>query len=334
MATLPCILGYYADWAAGLTPRQIDYRLFTHLTHAFATVQSDGTLTMPDPAKSRDLCARAHAAGTKVLLAIGGAGSGKNFARATATLAGVARLVDGLAAVVRDTGYNGLDVDWESPTDAASQAGMETLIRALRERLPPDALITMAAPASDWSGRWFDRAALLPSVDLLNVMTYDFHGPWSDHAGHNAPLAYSPDDGHPACRTNTLDGALNYWLRQKGWPREKLLLGIPLYGRGFRASGWGAPATGSYARSEVMYRDIAALQKAGWKRGWDTAAQVPSLHSPDGSEILSYEDADSARGKGRYARDNDLGGIFFWEISQDFDGQTNPLVRAARAGLT
>ena len=45
------------------------------------------------------------------------------------------------------------------------------------------------------------------------------------------------------------------------------------------------------------------------------------------------QDPTSAQRKGEFARKQGLGGIFFWEISQDFDGKTNPLVRAAAKGL-
>jgi chitinase len=332
MATRPYVLGYYADWNPALSPQKIDYRLFTHLTHSFAKVGKDGSFLFPELAKSRDLCARAHTAGTKVILAIGGASSAESLTQGTATPAGRKRVVDQLVAQVKVARYDGLDIDWEFPENPAQRDQMNELTKQLRERLP-QAVLTMAVPALDWNGKWYERDALLPYLDFVNVMTYDFHGPWSHHAGHNAPLRYSNLEGHPECRTNTTEGGMAYWQKQKNWPKEKILLGIPLYGHGFRASRWGGETTGAFEHSDVSYKEIQTLRKAGWTREWDKEAQVPFLLNPQKTTIISYDDADSIRLKGEYARNQGVGGIFFWEISQDFDGKTNPLVRAARSGL-
>ena len=332
MVTRPFILGYYADWNPNLPPSKIDYRLFTHLTHAFARVGKDGSFAFPDLARSRELCDRARAAGTKVILAIGGANSAESLARGTATTDGINGVMDQIAARVKAAGYDGLDIDWEFPENPAQADQMNQLVKQLRARLP-QAVLTMAAPPLDWNGKWYQPDALLPYLDFVNVMTYDFHGPWSKHAGHNAGLRYSEADGHSECRAVTMESGIAYWQKQKNWPKEKVLLGIPLYGRGFQASGLGKAASGSYARSEVPYREIPALLKAGWVRQWDTDSQVPFLQNPTKTEVVSYDDAQSTRKKGEYARQQGLGGIFFWEISQDFDGKTNPLVQAARSGL-
>ena len=332
MASRPFVLGYYAGGNPNLPPGRIDYRLYTHLTHAFAHVDQDGAFAFPGLAGSRELCDRAHAAGTKVVLAIGGADSGASLARGTATDAGMNRVLDQLVAQVKAAGYDGLDIDWEFPENLAQADQMNQLVKQLRARLP-QALLTMAVPALDWNGKWYQPNALLPYLDFVNVMTYDFHGPWTKHAGHNASLRASDMDGHTECRAVTAEAGIAYWQKQKNWPKEKILLGIPLYGRGFQARGLGQAASGSYARSEITHREIPALQKAGWVRHWDDKAQVPFLQNPAKTEIISYDDAQSTRKKGEYARQQGLGGIFFWEISQDFDGKTNPLVQAARSGF-
>jgi chitinase len=326
----PIVLGYYASWNTVVTPDRLDYRLFTHVTHAFATVDKTGSLNAPDVKASRDLVNRAHTAQTKVILALGGADSNKSLTAIAATPDGVKRLVDGLARVAETVGYDGIDVDWEAPENAADGERMNAVVKALRERMPK-AVLTMAVPSGDWAGKWYQRDALLPYIDFLNVMTYDFHGPWDNHAGHNAPLF--PSKSEPPDDAGTSGAAsMDYWMKTKGWPREKVLFGIPLYGRGFRAAKMGAPARGSFDRSEMSYQEVLGLIKSGWRPLWDEAAQVPYLEKPDGTEVISYDDARSVKRKGEFARDRGLGGYFFWEIAQDFDGQTNPLVRAARDG--
>jgi chitinase len=332
MASRPVTLGYYADWNPSFPPASIDFSLLTHVTHAFAVVRDNGTLNLPDARISQDLCARARASRVVPLLAIGGADSDTGLSRATATPDGISRLADAMAATVSSAGYEGIDVDWEFPANPSERDRMNALVRTLRELLPK-ATLTMAVPSQDWNGKWYDRDALVPYVDHFNVMAYDFHGPWSDHAGYNAPLFATPEDTHPECRKNTVEQSLAYWLKQKSVPREKVLLGLPLYGRGFVAKRWGDAASGSYARSEVDMRDIPGLIRAGWHRTWDNAAQVPYLQNVQQTELISYDDADSIQRKARMARDAGVGGIFFWELSGDFDGRTNPLIRAARAAV-
>jgi len=333
-ANRPLVLGYYPAWDSGLPPSKIDYRLYTHLAHAFAAVNgATGALTVPDRAVSQELCARAHAAGVKVVLSVGGAESDTSLNQATKAPGGIDRLADHLVAATRAVGYDGLDIDWEFPTDAASQERMVALVRAVRRRLP-GAVLSMAVPALDWNGRWFEREGLALTLDFVNVMLYDFHGPWTKHAGHNAPIGFSPQDGHAECRGVTIESSLTYWLKQKRWPKEKLLFGIPLYGRGFPTPHLGGAASGDHERSYVPYRDIRKLQTAGWRRTWDAAAQAPYLQNSGNTEVISYDDLTSVKRKAQYAREAGVAGVFFWEITQDFDGKTNPLVRAARAGLT
>ncbi len=315
------VLGYYPDWVAGSTlpPERIDFPLFTHLCHAFAVPAEDGSIPDATEKTGRALCAGAKRARVRVLLSVGGAETGRRFAAVTSDPAKRARLLDGLVDQVKRIGYDGIDLDWEFMENAAERDLHAALVRDLRARLPRPALISMAVPAGDWYGRWLDAPALLPHVDLLNVMTYDFAGPWSDKADHNAPMPYLAD-------------GLTYWTKQKGFPKEKLNLGIPCYGRGFAVRRWRDPVDKAKkpAHPYAALNDIEGLRAAGWKREFDKAAGVPFLVSPDGTELISYEDTDSAAAKGKWARAQKAAGIFFWEISQDFAGGTHRIVKAAK----
>lgn len=333
----PIVLGYYPSWVRTAPPEKIDYSLFTHIVHAFATVREDKTLRLPEADAARDLCRRAHAQNVKVLLALGGADSNDTLTAATADEAGAEKLTQALVEAVAQVGYDGIDVDWEFPENDTDQRRMEDLVRRLRAALKkrkPDSLLTMAVPALNWNGRRYATDALLPHVDFINVMTYDMHGPWSDHAGHNAPLLPTPDDTRDGAGNNVA-ASLEYWTKERNWPRERLLIGIPCYGRGFRASKLGEAAKGNHSRSYVSYSAVNALiGSEGWTRRWDDAAKVPVAQKPGGGEIVSYEDAESAGIKGEWARKEKVGGIFFWEITQDYDGKTHTIVAAARRALS
>lgn len=309
MTKPPIALGYYYNGSAQLLPEKIPFSLYTHIAHAFAEFDAKRMLVFPNEKETQAILRGAHRAKAKVVLAVGGAESGAAFLRAEPEA-----LAEQLARHVKRVGYDGVDVDWEFPDAPGAPKALVVFVAALRRRLPKHTL-TMAVPGSAWYGKHIETAALLPHIDLLNIMAYDFAGPWSDHADHNAPLSFS-------------EAAIAYWTEQRKWPREKLLLGLPAYGRGFRAAKFGDPATGEHTHSSVSYRDIAALERAGWKRTLYAPAQAPMLVSPSGSEVLGFDDAESIGKKVAVAAKRGLAGYFFWQISEDTEDCT--LGRAAK----
>lgn len=79
------------------------------------------------------------------------------------------------------------------------------------------------------------------------------HGSWENFLGHQAPL-YPRRDESPDQRKLNVEWAVNYWLDQ-GCPKEKLLVGLALYGRSFTYSGstkLGSPATGPGSQGRVI----------------------------------------------------------------------------------
>jgi chitinase len=65
-------------------------------------------------------------------------------------------------------------------------------------------------------------------------------------------------------------------------------------------------------------------------RHWDEIAQAPWLWKPASRSFISYDDPTSIAIKATYARDHGLGGVMFWELSQDAGGV---LLDAAHGGL-
>jgi len=324
------VLGYYPGWECGLSPDRIDYRLFTHIAHAFAVPGADGLIRSNRFLPSRELTDRAHGAGTKVLLSLGGGGGSGHFPVIMADPALTGRFIESIRAMVEDHGYDGVDVDWEFPLTEVDAAGLVNLVRLLRSAMP-GILLTMAVNAGDYYGRWFRHAELVSLYDLLNVMTYDFHGPWTPLAGHNAPLFGPPDD--PDGKSLSTAAGMAYWETVKGWPKNRLLMGIPSYGRGFLASRWYETVAGKSPHGYVSLLAVRRLIAEGWVRSWDQHAQVPYLSKPGEPGLISYEDEQSAEIKGKWARDEGYRGIFFWEISLDFSEGTHAIVAAARKGF-
>ena len=88
-------------------------------------------------------------------------------------------------------------------------------------------------------------------------MTYDLHGTWDGFADHHAPLYERNHDWYPY-NTLTVDFAMNYW-HEKGAPKDKLIMGVPFYGRSFLLQdpskylpGQSAKSTGGFAGNKQI----------------------------------------------------------------------------------
>ena len=92
-------------------------------------------------------------------------------------------------------------------------------------------MLTMAASSNAGTLRWLSKEFLLETLDWVNVMTYDFAGPWTSYAGHNAPLFASSKQ--PAGKPRSTELTMKYLVEERGIPANRLAVGIPLYGRGF-----------------------------------------------------------------------------------------------------
>ncbi len=327
----PMVLGYYPYWATQPTAQQIRFDHFTHLIHAFIAVDEQGLPELRSTVPNKALTQAAHAAGVKVLLGLGGGSNGKNFTAMVRDEAKSRRYIREIVALAGANGYDGLDIDWEFPA-AGDEDALVRFVTDLHRELKaanPQALLGIALPKGNYYGQWFRANEIKDKLDIVQIMSYDFHGPWTPHAGFNASLYASSDaiDG----KSLSFDRAVDYWLG-RGFSKEQILIGIPLYGHGFKAKGWGQPNTEKSAYPDITFLQARRMLNEGWLRHWDREAAVPWMVSPNGEEIISYDDEASVLLKGAWAQRKGIGGIFFWNIAQDFSDGENLLVKEARTG--
>ena len=112
------------------------------------------------------------------------------------------------------------------------------------------------------------------------------------------------------------------------------MLGVPFYGRRFEGvdplhDGVHRP----YARygGDHSHADLVKsfIGRDGFVRRWDEQARAPFLWNGATGSFITYEDPESIRAKMDYAREKRLGGVMFWELSQDPDGALLEAIRAA-----
>ncbi|MEW9532680.1 glycosyl hydrolase family 18 protein [Microbispora sp. NPDC049125] len=234
--------------------------------------------------------------------------------------------------------FDGIDIDWEYPNacgltcDTSGTSAYTTLMRALRARFGPSYLIASAITADGTNGGkidlgGYDTAAQY--VDWYDVMTYDYFGafaPTGPTAPHSPLTSYTgiPTPGFYA------DAAIQK-LRSKGVPAGKLLLGIGFYGRGWTGVTQSAPggaatgaAPGTYEAGIEDYKVLKTSCPA-------TGTVAGTAYAKCGSNWWSYDTPATITGKMTYARNQGLGGAFFWEFSGDT--ANGELVSAIAGGL-
>ena len=109
--------------------RDLNYKLYTHICHAFLVADGDGVLRQGRNVPSRELTGEAHKASVKVMVSLGGWGWDHQFAAIVARKEAEDRYVKDVLGLVRDFDYDGIDLDWEYPDTEAEVAGFERLTR-------------------------------------------------------------------------------------------------------------------------------------------------------------------------------------------------------------
>jgi chitinase len=307
------VMGYYPSWEKEkFDHTKIQYKHLTHLAHAFTKPDSEGNLIVGEDYVYSELIKTAHKNKVKVIMSMGGWGNSEGFPGMTSTPANRKRFINQVLEFCKKNNYDGVDIDWEYVSNPIEQKNFVSFVKelsaALRGQNPP-LLLTMAAPAGEIWAKWINFEEVIDNFDYIGCMTYDFHGSWSDHSGHNSPLYTCNND--PCGSFN--DSCLYFLKRQI--PKEKLLLGIPFYGRSFDCS----DLYKKFKKSNYYgYVEILNFIDSGWSYIWDDCAKVPYIRNQDKTEIVCFDDTRSVALKCKYVKDREVAGIIIWELSEDY----------------
>lgn len=290
------VVVYYPAWQTELTGK-IRYDLVTNVMYSFAIpTENGGLMPLRNPQVAEKILKEAHEHGVKVSLAVGGwdylgERLEATFAKATDTPEKILRLADEILAMCAQYGFDGIDIDWEYPRisqDSGKQ--YETLMLYLSEKLHAQGkLLTSAVISGVWpDGRPQEEAqahneAVIDAVDWLNVMTYD-GGEGEDHSSYEFAVS-----------------CCDYWLKERGVEKKKVVMGVPFYGR---------PAPGSYrllieADPQAYLKDSTEFQ----------------------GKTVYYNGVPTMTKKAEYALEN-CGGIMAWEASEDTSDENTSLMHA------
>lgn len=198
-------------------------------------------------------------------------------------------------------------VDWEYPCDPQQGADFLALLAAVRIHLPEDYfLLTAALPAGLSVLRNIDVRRAADYVDLINVMAYDFFGPWTQKSGHHAQL-------YSTAKDETSGSTAVQYLMSQGFPARKILLGIPIYGRSFlNTSGAGHKFKGAGGEDgSFEYRE---LPRKGTKEQIDKRVVAAQCVGGDGG-FVTYDNPDTVKIKAGFCKQKGLGVSYFLSLS-------------------
>ena len=219
--------------------------------------------------------------------------------------------------LLNSRGGNGLNIDFEGMGSSDKTPFKNFMVNLCNQvhAANPNYKVSMALYAVDW-GTSFDMPALNAVVDNFIIMGYDYYYSGSTTAGPGAPL-YNFQTSY----NYTLSRSITYYLKQ-GASANKLLLGLPWYGREWETTASTAPSatTGNFTSSRTFsyVKNNPATYSAANKR-WENNSFNPyySYVSGGANRQCWIDDAYSMGRKFDMVNQRGLAGIGIWALGYD-----------------
>ncbi|MBX0321864.1 twin-arginine translocation signal domain-containing protein [Halomicroarcula sp. F13] len=346
------VVGIYPAWSRyerDYMPGEVPLDQITHLQYAYLSVEEDGSVGYADQfADTRNLAAfqarKKNHPDTKMILSIGGFFASRYYSRVTVDSARRARFARTAVEIMREYDFDGLDLDWRYPSgedaDQYTRDGdirqFTLLIQEVRRQLDAageeddkDYELSLSAAINPNFAEELVVAELADAVDRVNVVCYDFAGPWDEYTGFGAPLYNPYPDSVPDFQYYTAN-AMDAWKARPIDP-AKLNLTFATFGRGYTGvdpanRGFDQPfegvPDGTFPAEEQGTYDFWDIEynvnaDNDYEYYWHDDAAAPYLYSENDREFVSYDNMRSVALKAEYVLDNDFGGMTMWDFHGD-----------------
>lgn len=376
VSSQPCkeVVGYYAGWQWYdrnhlMNPQSVPYEKYSILTYAFFEPQSNGTLKISDPwgdknqllgpinwatapagydtqydfgnpdyhLPNQKLSDYAHQGGCELLVSVGGWTFSTHFPAIASDPLKRSTFAHDCNSIVEIYGLDGIDLDWEYPSNIIEKQNFTILLQQVRDSLDTleielnrELKLTIAAGASPTNISNVEWNSVKNIVDIINLMSYDFYGTWDPITNHNAPLY--PSSINAQTGFSCSEAASN--LLVAGVPSNQITLGLAWYGRSQMTVGPPDVYTAGTSMADMihfgmddgtpLYYNIQnSLSEFNYH--WDSEAQVPFLTGTTTNSFVSFDDENSIEIKAQFINGQNLRGAIIWEISGDYiESTTTP----------
>ncbi|VYS63278.1 unnamed protein product [Arabidopsis thaliana] len=310
---------------------EIDSNLFTHLFCAFADLDSDlNEITIAESNQSdfKDFTRTVQRENyqVKTLLSIGGGNANKDaFASMASSSYGRKSFILSTISIARSYGFDGLDLDWEYPRNAAEMSDFAELLKEWRyavqgeaysSELPVLILTATVYYSSNYNGVVYPVKFISELLDWVNLKAYDFYGPGCTEVTGPPAALYLQSDGPSG------DSGVKDWI-DAGLPAEKAVLGFPYYGWAWTLAdpknhGYYVDTTGPAISDdgEISYSQL---------KTWIVDNKATTVHDNivigdycyAGTTWIGYDSEESIVTKVIYAKQKGLLGYFSWQVGGD-----------------
>lgn len=330
------IVGYVAGWKV-LNLKKIPAEKLTHINYAFANV-ANGIVTNIEGRAEKDSLnflqlqsLKTQNPNLKILVSIGGWTHSKGFSDAVLTEESRKKLTASGIEFLLKYKLDGLDFDWEYPAlqgdnnvvRPEDRGNFVAMLQSFREALDSLGRVQnkhfLSTIASGGFRKYLELNNLSEAqkyLDFINIMAYDFYTAGDAITGHHANLFPNGAKGRSA--KTTVEEHIEF-----GVPVEKIVLGVPFYGRMWKSvdpKDYGLFKPGKFEMG-LPYHQVYALSKnSAYSRFWDSKASAPYLFSLLDSAWITYEDPESLALKMEFVKNKGLAGAMFWEMSEDNTG--------------
>ena len=278
------IVGYLPDW--NYSPfSELDLSQLTHINVAFCNPDENGMIHCDIPkAELKSLISKAHSHDIEVFAALGGGGGCDGYLQHIDTPVEREAFNTNIMDFCDSYDFDGIDLDIELSSSNKIWNYYGDWCAELRT-LCDERDMKMSTATAQWVAEKVTPETFA-LFDFVNVMAYDNDVDKYSHASYE----YSVE-------------CLDYFSKRKKIPTEKLVLGVPFYGRGYTSDGeldW---------NSYMSFADI--------------VSKGDEYYSSDKYNGIVYNGADTIAKKAELAKD--YGGIMIWELTQDAKGEKSLL---------
>jgi chitinase len=337
----------YKSLSAPLTSSYIyrDYNLvsdsfFTTLdiiNCAFITANSAGTLSGTAVLGNINtyIMPKAHENGNWVIFSIA---PDSDWSAIASNSNRINTFADNIVAMINAYGFDGVDIDWETPTteEATRFTEMMRVIYTKVKANNPNHLVTAAIAGGMWQPPRYDLVNSQQYLDYINMMTY---GMVSNNGYYQNALSRSTTYDNPtnsAGKTLTscsIEESIDIY-HSYGIPNSKIIVGVAFYGiKQTRSYDVSSQTWSNWVNAgSVSYNYIINnyLNNSSYDYNYDTQAGVPYIIKTDGTVFISYDNPRSIADKSEYIIENGLAGMMYWENGLDLSGT---LLLAMEVGL-